>query len=166
MYNILPKNKCNIRNSFCYLLSLLLICWCLPYKCPAVKSQYLGSICHCIFFPFGIYHDGTFHYVRHGRLPYFPGKNPIGITGNGVAMTCCTPRHRMGKVAPLYFLHNFLIFYFPESCCIHCHIHPRLLYWQHSIYFWSLGLEKVVLLQDQWKCLLLFGLTFVWKFLH
>lgn len=53
-----------------------------------------------VFFPFGIDHDGTFHFVGHGRLPYLPGINPIRIAGNGVAMTCCTPRHRMEKVAP------------------------------------------------------------------
>jgi hypothetical protein len=65
------------------------------------EPTYLGSICHCIFFAFGIYPGGTFHCVHQIWLPYFPGKNPIGIAGNGVSMTCCTPWHSMRKVVPL-----------------------------------------------------------------
>jgi hypothetical protein len=37
----LEINKCNIRNWFYRLLSLVLFCWCLPYKRPAVISQHV-----------------------------------------------------------------------------------------------------------------------------
>jgi Ca2+/Na+ antiporter len=70
----------------------------------------LGSICCCIIFLFRIYHGGTFHHAHQRWLPYFPKKNPSETAGNGVSMTCCTPRHSMREVAPPQFLHTFLIF--------------------------------------------------------
>ena len=101
------------------------------------QLTYLRSICRCIFSPFGIYPDGTFHRARQRRLPYFPGKkNPSGIAGNGVSTTCCTPRQGTRKADPPRFLCSFLIlFYFPKSCCTLFQTRPRLFSSQHSIYF-------------------------------
>ena len=47
--------KCNIRNSFCHLLSLAFFYWCLQYKCPTVNS-------HHIWVPFtalSLFHSGN-----------------------------------------------------------------------------------------------------------
>ena len=72
----------------------------------------LGSICHCIFFPYGMCPDRILYRARQRWLPYFPGKYSSEIAGNGVSTTCCIPRHSMRKVAPLQLLRSFLIFFF------------------------------------------------------
>ena len=73
----------------------------------SVRPALLCSICRCIFFPFGMYSDGIFHCSRQRRLPYWTGKNPSEVTGNGVPTACCSPRHSMRKV----FVLSFQIFF-------------------------------------------------------
>lgn len=90
--------------------------------------------------------------VVRDRLPYFLGNIPSGIAGNGVSTTCCTPRHSTRKVAPPLFQCSLVQFYFPRSCCVHFQTCPSLSSQQHSIYFYSQGLEKHVVLEDQQKC--------------
>jgi hypothetical protein len=85
---------------------------------PASRSNqptYLCSICRCIFS-----HSG-YILVEPAPCsleaePMFPRgeKNPRGIAGNGVSMTCCILRHGVRKVDPPRFLRSFLIFYFPK----------------------------------------------------
>ena len=153
MYKALPKNKVNIRKSFC---RLVFFCWCLPYKRPTVGSQHICvPFATVSFFPFGIYPDATFHHARQRRLPYFPEKIQVGLQEMGF------PRHVAphGKVREKQVLHDFYVvfwfFLFPKSCCTLFKTRPRLFSPHHSIYFWSGGLGKPVLLEDRRKCLLL-----------
>ena len=136
VYNVLPKNKGNIRNSFCRLVSLVFFCWCLPYKPPTVISQHICvpfdtvSFFHSVFIlmkPFTMLVRDGCHISR--------GKNPSGIAGNGVSTTCCTPRQGTRKAGPPRFVRSFLIFLFPKSCCTLFQTRPRLFSPHHSIYF-------------------------------
>ena len=115
-------------------LYLLFFCWCLPYKRPAIISQHIcAPVAIVSLFPFGIYPEGTFHLARQRRLPYFPGKNPSGIAGNGVSTTCCIHRQGTRKSGPPRFLRSFVIFLFPKSCCTLFETRPILFSPQHSI---------------------------------
>jgi hypothetical protein len=73
----LKINKCNIRNT----LSSFVFCIPLSVSPVQVSSSnrptYLGSICRSIFFPSGMYPDGSFHFARRRRLSYFPGKKTL-----------------------------------------------------------------------------------------
>jgi hypothetical protein len=100
-------------------------------------ASMFGFLFRCIFFPFGIYRDGTLHRARQRRLPHLPEESSTEIAGNGVPTTCCTPRHTMRKVVPTQFLRSFLVSYFPKSCCIRFKMLPSLLSRQNSIDFKS-----------------------------
>ena len=142
----LEISKFNIRNSFYRLLSRVFFYWCLAYKRPTVISQHVWvSFTAVSFFPFGIYPDGTIHRACRRRLSYFPGENQSGVAR-------CTPRFVVRKADPQRVQRSFLNFHFPKSCCMRFQTHLRLFRRQHSIYFWSRGLEKAVLLQDSRQC--------------
>jgi hypothetical protein len=139
----LKINKCYIRNSFCCLLSLVLYCLCLAYKRPTVISQHIWVPFATVSFS----HSG--HILTKPSLcsseadPMFPWKkNPRGIPGNCVSMTCFTPRHGVKQVDPPWFLPSFLIFHFPKRRCMRL---QKLFSRQHSIYVWS---------RRSWKSLL------------
>jgi hypothetical protein len=133
-YNIVRKNKCNIRNLFCHFL-----CNRLPvspeHASNSNQTKYLISICLSIFFPFGIFPDGTFHCAVRDGYNVFRKKNSSGVTGSGVSNTCYTRRQGMRKIAPRRFLRSFLIYYFPKLCCIRFKTRLRLFFRQHSISF-------------------------------
>ena len=97
--HILPRNKCNIRNSFCYFFVSFTQLLMSPIQ--VSRANIRVSFATVPFLHLGYIMMEPSHCVGHGWLPYFPEKNPVGIAGNGIAITCCTPGHRMEKVAPL-----------------------------------------------------------------
>jgi len=151
MYNIQSKNKCKIITHFvsCNRLSVS------PEQASNSKQPtYLGSICHSVSFPFSIYPDGTFHLADGDDSHTFPEKIQVGLQEMEYQRHVDTRRHGVRKVPPRWFLRSFLVFYFPKLCCIPFKTRLSLFLRQHSIYFWSLVLENVGLLEDWRKCLL------------
>ena len=113
---------------------LILSCFvsCLLYKASSSnRPACLGSICRCIFFPFGMYPDGTFRRARQRRQPYFPGKNPSEVAGNGVS----TPYSNQGAVWGKELLQNFyVILWFLISQKVAAYVFKRFL-WAESNWF-------------------------------
>ena len=144
IYNILNKNKQMYQERLIlssFVSRVLLLGFFVQ------RPACLGSFCRCIFFPFGIYHDGTLHRARQRHLPYLPEESSIETAANGVPTTCCTPRHTMRKVVPTQFLRSFLISYFPKSCCIRFQMLPSLFSRQNSIDFKSRVLKYLFYLR-------------------
>jgi hypothetical protein len=98
-----------------------------------------------------------------GTLPYFSGKNPSGIAGNGVSTTWFTPRHGIMTAAPPWILRSFLIFYDAKSCCVHFETRPRPFSRQHSIYLWSRGLIKLFYLTTDGNAFFYLNLHYEWE---
>lgn len=132
MYNIQSKNKCNIITHFvsCNRLSVS------PEQASNSKQPtYLGYICHSVFFPFGIYADGTFHRAVGDDSHTSPKKIQVGFQEMEFQRHVDTRRHGVKKVPPQLFVHSFMVFYFPKLCCIPFKTRLRLFLRQHSIYF-------------------------------
>jgi len=107
----LTINKCNITNSFCYLLCLVFF-GVSRTSFQQQSANKFGFYLPLYLFPMQDISSWNFSPCSSETDPVFPGKkNPSGIAGNGVS-TCCTTRHGKWKVAPPRFQRSFLIFLF------------------------------------------------------
>jgi hypothetical protein len=106
-----PKiNKCNIRNALSSLVSCILLLVYPVRESSSDQSTYLCSICRCIFFPFGMYPDGSFHCARQRRL-IFPGeKIHVGLQEMEFHRHVSHQGTVLGKQLITRFLLSFLIF--------------------------------------------------------